>query len=120
MRLFRSLLLIGVSIAVLSGLVYMAHGKGLIPKDSVIGVAPYLATEWISNQVETFVQKVSPTANQVQEVASQSGVVLGEFIQVNEKDQEKKLHERTLEFAQYTYCKQVVEQWEENQNNSTN
>lgn len=115
MYLFRSIIVIGISIAVLAGLVHAAHARDLIPKDSLLGKTPYQVAEWISKQVDMVVEQISPTATQVQEVSSQSGVILGEFIQVNENDQEKKLHERTLEFAQYAYCKQVVEQWEKTQ-----
>jgi hypothetical protein len=59
-------------------------------------------------------EKVGPSLSQLQKVASQSGTVLGDFIQVNEKNQDKSFQEKTLEFAQYTYCKKVVTDWEIN------
>jgi len=122
MRIFRSLLLIAISIAVLAGLVHAAHQRNLIPEDSLLGNTPYQAAEWISKQVDTIIEQLSPTATQVQEVSDQSGAILGEFIQVNDKNEDKKLHERTLELAQYAYCKQIVEEWEKNlsESESTN
>ncbi len=41
--------------------------------------------------------------------------VLGEHVEASENSTEQKnkpIHEKTLEYARYLYCKQVVEDWE--------
>ncbi len=41
--------------------------------------------------------------------------VLGDTVEVDEQKQNKPLHEKTMEYARYLYCKQVVEDWEQAQ-----
>ena len=47
-----------------------------------------------------------------EEVSAEIGKVLGDFVQVNEAGENQALHERALEYGQYLYCQQVVEQYE--------
>lgn len=48
-----------------------------------------------------------------QETGVMSSQVLGDFIQVNEEDNEKSTSEKALEYGRYLYCQQVVKEWEE-------
>lgn len=47
-----------------------------------------------------------------QETGLMSSQVLGDFIQVNEADNEKSTSEKALEYGRYLYCQQVVKEWE--------
>lgn len=109
--MFKKLLLLLLFLGLLSLSTYVALSKNFIPRQSLGGV-PFQAAEQMSTQVGNLVSRSQPTITHVQTVQKQTGAVLGDFIQVNEKDSEKKLYEKTLEQAQYLYCKQVVEQWE--------
>jgi hypothetical protein len=111
MRLMKSVLIFLIVTATFAGAIYTIHTRNLIPHD-LFGGMPYQATNWITNQVDSLLAQYQPAISHIQTVQQDAGTVLGDFIQINEKDQDKKLHERTLELAQYTYCKQVVEQWE--------
>ena len=111
MHLIKSIFLLLILISAVVGGIYIAHDRNLIPKELLAGV-PYQAAEWTTQQVEPLLSQYEPAISHVQTVQQETGAVLGDFIQVNEKDSEKKLYEKTLDQAQYLYCKQVVEQWE--------
>ena len=61
-----------------------------------------------SEQTKVLTSKAKETGEHVQKV-------LGDNIEVNEAGQEKPLHEKTIEYARYLYCKQVVETYENQQ-----
>ncbi len=46
-------------------------------------------------------------------LASESGELLDNVVSVNQEEASKSLTERTINYAQYRYCKQVVETWED-------
>lgn len=56
-------------------------------------------------QAQTLTERAKETGEHVQQI-------LGEKVQVDEDEKEKSLHEKTLEYARYLYCQQVVEDWE--------
>lgn len=47
-----------------------------------------------------------------QEMIGHVQKVLGDYVEVNEEEQQKSLGEKTLEYAKYQYCKQVVQEYE--------
>jgi len=47
-----------------------------------------------------------------QEMISHVQRVLGDYVEVNEEEQQKSLGEKTLEYTRYQYCKQVIEEFE--------
>lgn len=112
MKIIRSILLLLIITGALVGGVYYAHDNGFVSPKLLNGT-PYQTSQWVTDQVDSFLEKQSPTISHIQDVSLESGNVLGDFIQVNEKDQDKRTHEKALEYAQYMYCKQVVEAWEE-------
>lgn len=66
----------------------------------------------ISFDQESAKEQVKVLTDRSQEVSEEVSKVLGDFIQVNENDGDEALHERALEYGQYLYCMQVVEQYE--------
>lgn len=111
MFIFKKLVVLVILAGLAVGGIYFAHDRQLIPRDLLAG-KPYQAAEWTTNQVDELRTQYQPTISHLQTVQEETGAVLGEFIQVNEQNSEKKLYEKTLDQAQYLYCKQVVEQWE--------
>lgn len=65
------------------------------------------ATADASSQLETLAQRAG-------EVTQHAQTVLGSSIQVNE-DVKKPIHESALEYGRYVYCKQVVTEYENSQ-----
>lgn len=47
-----------------------------------------------------------------QEMIGHVQKVLGDYVEVNEAEQKKSLGEKTLEYTRYQYCKQVIEEYE--------
>lgn len=45
-------------------------------------------------------------------LASESGDLLNNVVGVNQQEATKSLTERTIDYAQYRYCKQVVDEWD--------
>lgn len=116
------LLIAGAVIAAM----YFAQQRGLFPADLLDGTpfqgvftATLPAADQIAQQTDSFMTTLQPTVTRVQEISTQSGTVLGSIVQVNEADENKKPHEKALDYAQYLYCKQVVDQWDEQQAEKT-
>ncbi len=45
-------------------------------------------------------------------LASESGELLNNVVGVNQSEATKSMTERTIDYAQYRYCKQVVDEWD--------
>ncbi len=114
MRLIRTLVLLVLIAGAVIAAIYFAQQRGLIPTD-LLGGTPFQAAQQISLQTDSFMTTLQPTVTRVQEISTQSGTVLGSIVQVNEADENKKPHEKALDYAQYLYCKQVVDQWDAEQ-----
>lgn len=56
-------------------------------------------------QAQTLAERAKETSEHMQQI-------LGDKVQIDEQEKEKSLHEKTLEYARYLYCRQVVEDWE--------
>ncbi len=56
-------------------------------------------------QTKVLTERAKDTGEHVQKI-------LGDTVEVDEKNTNKSLHEKTLEYAKYLYCKQVVNDWE--------
>jgi len=118
MRLIRALLVLLLIAGAVIAAMYFAQQRGLIPAD-LLGGTPFQAANQIAQQTDSFMTTLQPTVTRVQEISTQSGTVLGSIVQVNEADENKKPHEKALDYAQYLYCKQVVDQWDEQQAEKT-
>ncbi|MBD3250419.1 MAG: hypothetical protein GF381_02515 [Candidatus Pacebacteria bacterium] len=59
-----------------------------------------------TQQTKVLTSRAKKTGEHVQKV-------LGDNIEATEESQNKPLHERTIEYARYLYCKQVVESYEQ-------
>jgi hypothetical protein len=57
-------------------------------------------------------QQLATLTDRGQEVSNEIGKVLGEYVQVNEKEEDKALHEKAFEYGQYLYCQQVIKEYE--------
>jgi hypothetical protein len=57
------------------------------------------------DQTKVLTERAKETGEHVQQI-------LGDTVQVDEQGKEKPLHEKTIEYARYLYCKQVVNDWE--------
>ncbi len=75
----------------------------------------------ILSKVEQYInpQTISSTTTQIKtlaqrstSLASESGELLENVVGVNQQEASKSLTEKTIDYAQYRYCKQVVETWE--------
>ena len=60
------------------------------------------------DQTKVLSDRAKETSEHVQQI-------LGEQVEVDQTTKEKALHEKTIEYARYLYCKQVVESWDQNQ-----
>ena len=63
--------------------------------------------------------QIKVLSNRVQESGEQVQQVLGETIEADEEEKLKSIQGNTLKYARYIYCKQVVEDWEAEYNQST-
>lgn len=66
--------------------------------------------ETVKDIRETAVKKLSEVSQKAKEVSEETKKVLGESIQVD--DSEPSLQEKALEYGQYLYCKQMVDNFE--------
>jgi hypothetical protein len=87
----------------------------MFPK-SEVPIASTTATESANTQValtpQTAQTEIQTLTERSQEVSQEIGKVLGEYVQVNEEDVNKPLHEKAFEYGQYLYCQQVIKQFE--------
>jgi fumarylacetoacetate (FAA) hydrolase family protein len=72
-------------------------------------------TKSISFDQKAAEEQIKILTERSEEVSTEIGKVLGDFIQVNETGENQALHEKALEHGQYVYCQQVVEQYEAQQ-----
>jgi hypothetical protein len=107
MRLIKSLLLIA--------LVVVGIGAGLVFASRYVPEEKWNGTKISLGQIQPFISNSIQTAQQTkisENVHSWTGKVLG--VQDN-KDGEKEnasLPKKTIDFARYSYCKEVVENYE--------
>jgi len=111
MRIVKPFVLLAFLALIVIASINFANQKNLIPNTLLEG-KPYQLAQQISQQTNSAITTIQPTIKKVQEVSSQSGTVLGSIIQVNEGDENRQPHEKALDYAQYMYCKQVVDQWD--------
>lgn len=64
------------------------------------------------NVSERVVEQTKQLGSQVGEVGGHVRNVLGDNVEVDEEKADKALHEKTIDYAKYMYCKQVVEKFE--------
>ncbi len=57
-------------------------------------------------------EQTETLGNRAQETGKHIQKVLGQTVEADEEKKDKPLHEKTIEYARYLYCKQVVENWE--------
>lgn len=58
------------------------------------------------DQTKILTDRAKETGEHVQQI-------LGDKVEVDEEQKKKSMHEKTIEYARYLYCKQVVEDWEQ-------
>ncbi|MEA2056993.1 MAG: hypothetical protein U9O78_04820 [Patescibacteria group bacterium] len=56
-------------------------------------------------------EQTKTLTNKAQETGEHIQKVLGESVEADD-DEKKPIHEKTIEYARYLYCKQVVKNWE--------
>lgn len=93
----------------------------------IVLVALYFAGEqgWLRNtplknfdhrQLNIFSQQASDQTkvltSRAKETSSHIQNILGDKVEVDEEQADKALHEKTIEYARYLYCRQIVEEWE--------
>lgn len=66
----------------------------------------------VNNAPEQIVEQTKQLGSQVGEVGGHVRNVLGDNVEVDEEKADKALHEKTIDYAKYMYCKQVVEEFE--------
>ncbi len=96
-----------VILAILYG-IYFAGTQGWLVntplKDLDYNMFNFLQQENLE-QTKVLTDRAKETGEHVQQI-------LGDQVEVDEDQAKKPLHEKTIEYARYLYCKQVVEDWE--------
>lgn len=82
--------------------------------DSGIGGIPADQLSQLPFNTQDASDQLGTLAERGQEVSEQIGKVLGEFVEVNENNQDQAAHERAFEYGQYLYCQQVIIDYEKN------
>jgi len=109
MKIIKKLLLFSLVIIVFEVGLYGAKIKGYLkntPIDQLTTEELKFFSEDAKKQAQILTDRAKETGDHIQQV-------LGESIQINEKDG-KPVHQKTLEYGRYLYCQQVVKEWEAN------
>ena len=108
MKFIKNILISAAVILAAAYGLYFAGEQGWLENTPLAGIdhqqLNFLKQENME-QTKVLTDRAKQTGEHVQNV-------LGETVEVDEQAQEKPLHEKTIEYARYLYCKQVVEDWE--------
>lgn len=99
--------IVAILLALIFGL-YFAGSQGWLQNTPLRNV-PYEKMGLFSQQNVEQAKELTDRAKETGEHVQQ---ILGETVEADDKRKEKALHEKTIEYARYLYCKQVVEDWE--------
>ena len=103
----RIVVIIAILLALIFGL-YFAGSQGWLQNTPLRDV-PYEELNLFSQENVEQAKELTDRAKETGEHVQQ---ILGETVEADEKKKDKALHEKTIEYARYLYCKQVVEDWE--------
>ena len=84
--------------------------------------APFLTKvkQFINPQtIDSTTTQIKTLAERGTSLASESGELLDNVVGVNQSEATKSMTERTIDYAQYRYCKQVVDEWDRRSANPT-
>lgn len=113
MKFFRiGMAIIVVFLLVAGGIYFFADNERIVAAAPQLSEFKATVTSWFEEQEVD--EQVSVLSERSQEAFSQTQKVLGESITANPEKQP--LHEKALEYGQYIYCKQVVDQYESQEN----
>lgn len=99
--------LILIIILIIVGL-YVAANQGWLqgtPLEKLNPAKLNLFSQEAAQQTKVLTSRAKETSEHVQKV-------LGDNIEASEESEEKPLHQKTIDYARYLYCKQVVKDWE--------
>ncbi len=114
MKLVKNVFLFGLIIIVVLFGISFANSKGLLKNTPL---------EQINiNELDLFsqenIKQTQVLSDRAKETSAHIQQILGDKIEVDEQShedqKEKAIHEKTVEYVRYLYCKQVVEDWEAN------
>ncbi len=112
MKLVRKLFFFCLIIIIGVGSLYFASTKGWLNGTPLENISfdkiGFLNQENIE-QTQVLTERAKETSTHVQQILGES-IVVDE--QATDEKKEKAIHEKTLEYVKYLYCKQVVEDWE--------
>lgn len=114
--IFLLIILIGFSVA---GLFIQKKSAVLSEKfGQVKGISDFLVQKGqeLAPLSEDAKKQLEVLSERSQEVGEHSQKVLGETIKINEQAEkdERPIHEKAFEYGKYVYCRQVVDDYEEN------
>lgn len=133
MKIVKKLLFVVLTIVVVGTGLFWAHSQGYLKntplanvslpkniqgfnnlKNSTNSIGSAINQEKIQEIAKDASSQTQVLGEKIGEVSNHAQKVLGESIQSAENDSssEKPLHEKTMEYAQYIYCKQVVSEYE--------
>lgn len=105
MKKIFNLILTGL---VLAAVVYFAGEQGWLEKTPLKNFDHQqinIFSQQSSEQTKVLTSRAKETGSHVQNI-------LGDKVEVDEEQADQPLHEKTIEYARYLYCKQVVEEYE--------
>lgn len=111
MGLIRLLLTIVVLAVVATAGVYAAAQQGFISEEyisQVPGLSSLVAQPPITDVLNTSQESIKILSSSAQTTAESAGQVLGSQVEVGEQP----LSQRAFEFARYSYCQEVVKDYE--------
>lgn len=108
MKLIGKILITAGIILAIVYVVYFAGTQGWL-KNTPLKNFDYEQLNFLSQesveQTKVLTERAKETGEHVQHI-------LGDKVEVDEERKEKALHEKTIDYARYLYCKQVVTDWE--------
>jgi hypothetical protein len=105
MKLIKKIFILIFGVIIIAIGTFWAYGKGYLdktPLKSIDKTEVEKITQDASDQTKVLTERAKETGSHVQQV-------LGEAIQKNE---DEPIANKTIEYAQYLYCKQVVAEYE--------
>jgi hypothetical protein len=100
------------SIAIIFGLIYGLYYAGTQGwlANTPLKNFDYEKLNFLS---QTNLDQTKVLSSRVKEAGEHVQEVLGDQIEVDEAAEKKPLHEKTIEYARYLYCQQVVNEYEQ-------
>ena len=108
MKLIKKILWLALVVTIVTGGLVVAANRGVIQPNQL---ATFFTPPQLTPASQDAGRQFKILSDRSGEVGSQVQKVLGEFIQVNQQDKQP-LSEKTLEYAQYLYCQQVVQKYQ--------